>query len=148
MLRGRFGNTSGRPYLEGRFIIPRLNIQSDISFLVDTGADSTVLLVDDARRIGIDYKKLKLSNRQSVGISGTTRHFKERAFVTFSEPGRFLYVYEIDLAITRPNPKLKKVPSLLGRNVIDNWRMTYNPEKEKLWFKVWHADYTIPVAKS
>lgn len=134
--------------MEGRLIIPRLGLQSDISFLVDTGADNTVLMVDDARRMGIDYKKLKLSKQQSVGIGGTTRHFKERALITFSEPGKFLHVYEIDLAITQPNSNLKKIPSLLGRNVIDNWRMTYNPDKGNLWFKVWHADYTIPIPKS
>lgn len=43
MLRGRFGDTTGAPYIEGRLILTRLNLTADISFLVDTGADYTVL---------------------------------------------------------------------------------------------------------
>lgn len=45
MLRGRFGHASKRPYIQGRLFIPRLDIWSDISFLVDTGADKTTLLL-------------------------------------------------------------------------------------------------------
>ena len=58
MLRGRFGDSTGRPYIEGRLIIPRLNIKSDMSFLVDTGADRSLLMPGDGRRLAIDYSKL------------------------------------------------------------------------------------------
>ncbi len=68
-LRGRFGNASGRPYIEGHLILPRLRISSDISFCVDTGADSTVLLPADGIRIGIDYDKLG-PEVESVGVGG------------------------------------------------------------------------------
>ena len=145
MLRGRFGNTSGRPFIAGRLVIPRLGLYSDISFLVDTGADGTVLLVDDALKMRVDYSKLKLGDHDSIGISGTTRHYVEPAIVTFEEAGRRLHVYEIDLRITPNNPKLRRVPSLLGRDVLDRWRMSYNPSKGRVNFQVISADATIEV---
>ena len=43
MLRGRFGDTSMRPYLEGRIFLPTIGIDGEASFLVDTGADKTTL---------------------------------------------------------------------------------------------------------
>ncbi len=50
MLRGRFGHANKRPYIQGRLFIPRLEIWSDVSFLVDTGADKTSLLPADGSR--------------------------------------------------------------------------------------------------
>lgn len=74
MLRGRFGDTSGRPYLEGRLILPRLGIRSDISWCVDTGADRSLLLPADGTRMGIDYSKLT-GEIPSVGIGGVVHNY-------------------------------------------------------------------------
>ncbi|MXZ46889.1 MAG: hypothetical protein F4Z08_07880 [Chloroflexi bacterium] len=43
MIEGRFGDTSGRPYVEGRVYFARFDLEGDISFLVDTGADASLL---------------------------------------------------------------------------------------------------------
>lgn len=59
MLKGRFGDTTGAPYIEGRLLIPRLKIDGYVSFLVDTGSDSTVLMQTDGARLGLNYSKLK-----------------------------------------------------------------------------------------
>ncbi|MCH8009619.1 MAG: hypothetical protein IIC91_12225 [Chloroflexi bacterium] len=101
--------------------------------------------MDDALKMRVDYSKLKLGDHDSIGISGTTRHYVEPAIVTFEEAGRRLHVYEIDLRITPNNPKLRRVPSLLGRDVLDRWRMSYNPSKGRLNFQVISADATIEV---
>ena len=43
MLEGRFGDTTGRPYVDGRlFVLGRQELNSNISFLVDTGADGSM----------------------------------------------------------------------------------------------------------
>ena len=55
MIEGRFGNTSGRPYIEAHIDIPSLKISGSVSFLVDTGSDCTVLMQLDAARLKIDY---------------------------------------------------------------------------------------------
>ena len=144
MLRGRFGDTSGRPYIEGRLLLPRLNIRSDISFIVDTGADRSMLLPDDGDRMGIDYTRLT-GEEESVGIGGVCHNFIEPAIVVFSEVNRFLHIYMIDLAITPSDPDMRDLPSLLGRDILDQWRMTYNPTTKYLGFRVLSADVTVPL---
>ena len=141
---GRYGDTSGRPYLEGRLIFPRLRIQGDISFLVDTGADASLLTPLDGRRLGIDYSTLN-GDAEAWGIGGLSHNFLEEAILVFSEPGVALYLYTMDLDIAVPSPEIPDdLPSLLGRDILDHWRMTYSPLKKNLTFKVLEADHTIP----
>jgi hypothetical protein len=143
VLHGRFGNTSGRPYLEGRLFIPRSGIQGSISFLVDTGADTTTLLPDDSRRLGVDYSTLKLERGSTVGIGGAARFYAERAIIVFTDPGKWLYAYEISLSISPYDKALKSVHSLLGRDILDRWQMTYGPSRKNLRFAVLSADLKI-----
>ena len=143
MLRGRFGDTSGRPYIEGRLILPRLKIRSDISFWVDTGADRSLLLPSDGMRMGIDYTKLT-GDAESVGVGGVCHNYVEPVLVVFSEPRRFLYVYSIDLIIANPDPEIMDIQSLLGRDILNQWRMTYDPTKKRLTFQVISADVFVP----
>ena len=56
MLQGRYGDTTKSPYVEALLHIPRLGIKSDISFLVDTGADYSVLMPADRERMGINLQ--------------------------------------------------------------------------------------------
>ena len=145
MLRGRFGNTTGRPYLEGRLSIPRLKLNADISFIVDTGADNSLLMPLDALRIGIDYSQLQ-GHQESVGIGGISVNYIEPALLAFREARRNLHVYSIDLEICAPSPEIMDVPSLLGRDILDRWRMNYNPSQNRLTFQVLSSDYTHPLA--
>jgi hypothetical protein len=69
MLEGRLGNTSGAPYIEARVSFPRLKRRGLVSFLVDTGADGTVLMPADSKKLGIDFKSLKNpTTSQGIGI--------------------------------------------------------------------------------
>jgi len=145
MLRGRFGDTSGRPYLEGRLILPSSRIDSDISWCVDTGADRSVLLPSDAARIGVDHAALTRET-ESVGVGGISHDYLDRAVLVFSEPNRYLYAYFIDLMITAPSPEITDLPSLLGRDILHRWRISYNFATKRLVFYVLSADVVIPLA--
>lgn len=145
MLQGRFGDTTGRPYIEGRLLLTKTGTTSDVSFLVDTGADSSLLMPADALRMAVDFGALR-GTGDSVGIGGAARTFLEEAALVFSEPGRWLYVYSIDLRIAAPSPDIMDMPSLLGRDVLDRWRMTYDPGKDQLKFRVRSWDQKISVA--
>jgi len=94
--------------------------------------------------MGINYANLT-GDRESVGIGGLSHNFVERAIVVFSEAKRFLHVYMIDLAITPSDPDMRDMPSLLGRDILDQWRMTYNATTKYLGFHVLSADITIPL---
>ncbi len=145
MLRGRFGHASKRPYIQGRLFIPRLEIWSDVSFLVDTGADKTTLMPADGSRMELDWDTLTASPIPSVGIGGISRSYMEESIVLFNEPGKALYIYEIALEIVGPDDHIMDIPSLLGRDILNRWRMDYSPTTDELTFQVITADHTVPL---
>ena len=129
MLLGRFGDTSGRPFFEGHVFLPRLEKRGNISFLFDTGADTSLMMPVDGRRIGVDYNDLG-EMEETLGVGGLSETFVEPAYIAFIGDGK-LYGYQIELRICKPSEALATVPSLLGRDIIDKWRVIYNnPEME------------------
>ncbi len=131
MIHGRFGDTTGRPYVEGIVAIPALGVRGAVSFLFDTGEDHTVLMPMDALRLGIDYSKLE-KPYVSVGIGGKSVGLSNEAILIFSDPGIAIYTYQVDLII-KPNAKdIERIPSILGRNVINRWRLILHGEMKHL----------------
>ena len=159
MLIGRFGDTTGAPYVEGRVVFPRLGIHGDVSFLVDTGADTSLLSAMDAIHIGIDFGRITRRS-EAQGLGGIiVPTYVEQAIVVFSEPGVAIWAYRGDLEITTPDPddyitevpidteEARKVPSLLGREILDRWRMVYDPYNESLTFEIHTADLFVDRSK-
>ena len=70
----------------------------------------------------------------------------EQAVVVFNKGKKTLFGYEIELAIIAPDDALMDVPSLLGRDILDRWRMDYHPSTGDLLFHVESYDYMAPVA--
>lgn len=146
MLRGWFAEGWGAPFLKGRLTIPRLGVSADVSWLVDTGADSSLLNPPDASEIGLDYSRLR--NRiESLGTAGIAYSYAEPASIAFTDPGKSVYVYHLTLDIAEPSPETMELPSLLGREVLDRMRMVYDPSRGVLTFTVRSADLVIPIRK-
>lgn len=137
MLRGRFGNTSGAPYLEAHIFLPRLKLRGLVSFLVDTGADGTVLMPADAKRLGVKFKSLK-NPTVSEGIGGEARGFNEKAILAFSD-AQYVYSYLLDIELSTPAKHNLRFPSLLGRDVLDKWRCVLERSRRIATFnpRVW-----------
>ncbi len=112
MLRGRFGDTSGRPYMEGHVLFPRLGWSGNVSFIFDTGADTSLLMPLDAQRMGIDYGLFE-DQESTLGVGGASENFIEGAYVAFADD-EALYGYEIELHICKPADELMTVPSLVA----------------------------------
>ena len=145
MLRGRFDDTSGAAYIEGRLLFPRLNVRSNISFCVDTGADQTVLMPTDALRMRIDHSNLHEDAEPSVGIGGYSYNYAESAYVMFNERKKAIHVYQIEVVIVEPDAPSMELPSILGRDILNRWRMRYAPTSNRLTFDVVTSDFTIPI---
>lgn len=140
MLRGRFGATTGRPYIQGTISIPRLNVLRRLSLLLDTGADGTTLMPMDARALGIDFGAL-CRRIQSGGVGGAATTYREPAYLAFeSEDGRTVYGYRVDLSIIAPSEDISNIPSLLGRDIINRWRITYDKSQLELTGEVVSCD--------
>jgi len=148
MFSGRFGNTSGRPYLEALVILPRLKVRSGVSFIVDTGADMTVLMPADAIKMGVNYKKLR-PGKKLTGVGGNCKSFSEKAILVLSDGDRkIVFAYDIDMQIVDTQAAITKsgyCPSLLGRNVLDRLRISYDAQKRKIRFSLISADLIIPL---
>ena len=140
MIVGEFDD-QGRPFVDGRLAIPNLRVDRSILFLLDTGADITCLHTRDSRRVHIPFSALR-SRTYTRGIGGVSRYFRETAIISFSDGPRTRY-YVVELYIAEPSQSNENLPSLLGRNIINNWYMQYDPANGRLEFTVRHADHTI-----
>lgn len=147
MLIGRFGDTSHSPYIEAQIYLPRLKITGDVSFLVDTGADSSMLMPADAIRLGVCFTDLE-GDVAIDGIGGSIHCFPERAVLVFLEAGVALHVYDLEeFSIMQNDPGVTELPSILGRDVLNRWRMIYDPGMNKLHAVVRSADRKLPLPK-
>ncbi len=141
MIIGEF-DQFGRPLVEGRLIIPRLRIEEDISFLLDTGSGSTCLHPEDAITMGIPFDQLG-NMTEFRGVGGGSPYFREPAILEFSD-GRQTRFYGVRLLIAEPRGMRNGgLPSLLGRDVVNQWYMHYDPTNGRLEFEARGADYTL-----
>jgi len=130
MLTGRFGNTSGAPYLEARISIPRLRLHGLISFLVDTGADGTVLMPTDSKKIGVNFRSLR-NPTTSQGVGGLAKGYTEEVILSFRDP-KYIYSYLLNVEIAAPTTRNNRIPSLLGRDILDQWRFVLDAPRNKI----------------
>ncbi len=129
MIRGYFSTigTVRRPFLYCDF---ELRDGSDagpvgVEFLVDTGANRTLLSPIDADNIGIDVSKLKMG-RRSVGVGGemSTRVVESR----LTTQG-----YSTLLTLHIPEARLP-IPSLLGRDFMANFGLFIEERTGRVFF--------------
>lgn len=120
--------------MEGHVLLPRLGWSGNVSFIFDTGADTSLLMPLDAQRMGIDYGMFE-DEETTLGIGGASENFIEGAYLAFVDD-EALYGYEIELHICKPAEELMTVPSLLGRDIIDRWRVTYDKSASELLAEV------------
>jgi hypothetical protein len=132
MLQGRFGNTTGSPYLEGRIFFPRLGLRGLVSFLVDTGADGSVLMPADSKKLGVNFRSLR-NPTTSQGLGGDAKGFTERTFLSFSD-NRYVYSYLLDVEIAASTRHNQRFPSLLGRDILSQWRSVVEPSRGIITF--------------
>ena len=131
MLVGRFGNTSTAPYLEAIVSFPRLRQRGPVSFLIDSGADGSVLMPADGKKLGIDYRALR-NPVISSGIGGQAAGFEEVCVLAFAN-SRYVYSYLLNkMEISAPTRDNFRFPSLLGRDILNQWRFVLDHSHSKV----------------
>lgn len=143
MLTGQFGDTTGCPYLEGQLSLPRFALSAAVSFIIDTGADSSVLMPLDGIRIGLNYADLT-NPKQFMGFGGSGVGFVEPAVVAFTD-GIAIFLYEISILIVKPKRSLTKIPSVLGRDILNKLIIRYDYPNGRIEMHNHTADHIIPV---
>ena len=123
--------------------MPRLKAAGNVSFIFDTGADTTVLMPAESATLGVDYGELK-NPFVSHGIGGPAPNYIERAHIMFvSNDMTQIYGFNVQLLIHHPSPDAMRVPSLLGRDVIDRLRVTYDKSTNELLATVVSCDISV-----
>ena len=142
-LTGWFLDPHESPFIESRVSFPRLGVSASVFFLVDTGADFSLLMPDDATNLGIDFAQLPPSTDMVGGVGSGVRIFREESVLRFADTRNF-YVYRIELAITEPSEHAEALPSLLGRDILNRWLMRYEAPRNVLEAEVDSADLVLP----
>lgn len=142
MILGEF-DERGRPLIEGRLLIPRLRVDHWITFLLDTGAERTCLHPRDTNRARIPIETLG-GVIQSRGVGGLSTYNREPALLSFNDHP-YTRVYAIELLIADTREGNQGLPSLLGRDVLNNWNVNYDPMNDTLECNVHYADYSLAV---
>ena len=142
-LSGWFEGETGEPRIDAEVTLPDLGAAGNIPFLLDTGADTTFLMADDADQMGIDFGNLTLSPRLGSGVGGYIRIYHADASITFADREN-LYVYRAELAIAEPGEHNRGLPSLLGRDILNRWRLRYDAPANALEAQVDSADLIVP----
>ena len=132
MLTGRLGNTSGAPYLEAHIFFPRLSVRGLVSFLVDTGADGAIFMPTDSKKLGIRFQSLRTPT-VTAGIGGSARCFTEQVVLSFSD-SKFVYSYLFPVDLAEPSISNQRIPSLLGRDILNRWRFVLEPSRNLVLF--------------
>ena len=146
MILGIFGPT-GQPFIEGYLTLPRFDITRTITFLVDTGADATCIHPRDGRPAGIPFDQLR-DDIVSRGVGGQATYFREPAILEFVDgEARTIHGCEVTVNIAKPGERatdaINTIYSLLGRDIIDRWRMVYDRSEGILEFTVRSADAVL-----
>lgn len=145
MLYGTFGTDDDSLNLECTLILPQLQFQRQIYFLVDTGATSSSVHPRVLEGLGVDMQVvMALPASQIWGIGGSITVYNAQGFLAFQDSDN-AYLYELPISIYDPKDP-PDVPSVIGRDILERWRMVYAKAQGVLEFEVLESDYTWSVS--
>lgn len=133
MIHGYFGGPQGRrrPFVIADVAIPAIGIAGTVHFLVDTGADSTLLAPRDAIQLRIDLARLPPDD-PTMGVGGRTSTVSTDATITFDN-----YSFTIRLRILAPVSRVQQqdlqfIPSLLGRDILSHFALFIEARRDRV----------------
>ena len=128
--------------MAAQIILPRLGVSGLVSFLLDTGADQTVLMPADALRLNLDHAQLR-GSVQSVGVGGPSQDFLETGVIVVTDG--VLHAYSINVIVSQPRQELMGVPSLIGRNIMNRWRVVFDYTSKTVTAEILSSDFQAPI---
>ena len=126
------------PYVRALFICEGLNLKEHIEFLIDSGASRTTILDNDAIMLGIDHDHLEKSVEGTIGIGGVvdTYIIPKVTLIFRTSTGIHEEVFDKLFTLkhkprdTREEGRIKRIPSLLGRDFLNKHSLFLNKKKD------------------
>ena len=129
-----YGYRPPAPYIATAIFLHELNLKARLPLLLDTGASNTMILWGDVERLGIDISKIK-PEREFSGLGGLIRAKPIASTISLSSEKEGIIEENVEVYIvtsTCPHPKLKLLPSILGRDIINKYTLSYSYNKRKV----------------
>lgn len=132
-----YGYRPPAPFITASILLKELNLKARLPLLVDTGASNTIIMWRDVERLGIDVSKLK-AEREFSGIGGLIQAKPILSTLIFKSENGQLIKEEAEAHVvtsTCPHPRLKLLPSILGRNIINRYTLNYKFEIREIFLE-------------
>jgi len=135
----------GCAFIRAHLVSSELSLDGVVNFLIDTGASKTVISDKDAIFLKIDYAKLKPAPQKLSGIGGSvdTYVFENTVLIFKTDAGKLEFKFPILFLkhnFTSMNEedriKILRIPSLLGRDILNRFKLIYNPLENKLELEI------------
>ncbi len=130
MIAGYF-TSDGLPWVGCDLLLPRFGLKAPVTFLIDTGSDTTILHPADGRTLRCPFDLLE-NPAEFIGVGGTLHYYFEPAVLSFDDSDGGTWEFEIDISIAKPGPLTDGLDSLLGRDVLNQMRMDYDFPRSRL----------------
>ncbi len=127
MIRGFLRGRSA--LVEGRVILPTRRLTERVNFLLDTGAQYSIIHPPDCKALGIDvmtaFRGATIEDIRGVGGSG--QFFSDEAIVSFEHEDGTVSGYRFDdMRFAVPTDYNADYPSLLGMDFITAFELVIN----------------------
>lgn len=133
MIFGYF-TSDGVPWVSCDLLLPRFGLKAPVSFLVDTGSDTTILHPADGRMLHCTFDLLD-NPAEFLSAGGVWLYYMEPAVLSFSDVDGGTSEFAIDISVAKPDPATEGLDSLLGRDLLNQVRMEYDFPRGSL---AWH----------
>ena len=135
MIRGYV--SAGSPFVPLRVSFERLRTRDpryDLQFLIDTGAAVSVIHPVDATAIAIDFEGSFAGApvETNLGIGGTARYQREMSSLEFTQADGTWSRYRFALRIALPSASNAVLPSILGMDFIQHFRLTVSVREDRV----------------
>ncbi len=117
------------PFIKASITLAELNTKIVLTLMIDTGSTNTLILWKDLEKLKIEFSKVEGVEKEFSGIGGMVKAREYEALIEFlTEEGEVISEKtRIYIVSTKcPNKRLKLLPSILGRDIINRYILHYN----------------------